>query len=275
MIAPHRQQSIVQRIRAQGVARVSELASELEVTEETIRRDLKALADRGLVERIHGGAIAPAAKDSLPELPFAQRHAAHAQAKALIAATAARSVRPGEVITLDPSTTACHLARLLPDQPLTVVTNSLVVCNLLAEKPAIEVICTGGTLDPEASAFFGLATVEALEKLRVDRLFFSCRGVDLGDARRPGRGLCETNDRHAAVKLAMIRSARSATLLVDASKLDHASTVVYAPLSVADRIVVNTPSDAAGLDALARLRASGATVEEASRPEPPREMHAA
>ena len=199
MIAPHRHQSILTRIHAGGVARVSELARELDVTEETIRRDLKALAGRGEVERVHGGAVAPQAEPEL-ELPFAQRHAAHAPAKRAIAAAAARTVKPGQVIALDPSTTACQLALLLPDAPLTVVTNSLVVCSVLAEKPAIEVICTGGTLDPEARAFFGLATAEALEKLRVDRLFFSCRGVDLGGGDEAGRGLSETNDRHAAAQ---------------------------------------------------------------------------
>ena len=277
MIAPHRHQNILARVRAGGVARVSELAGELGVTEETIRRDLKTLADRGDVERVHGGAVAPPEEpepEPGSELPFAQRHAANAAAKRAIAAAAARSVEPGQVIALDPSTTACQLALLLPDEPLTVVTNSLVVCSLLAAKPRVEVICTGGTLDPGASAFFGLATAEALEKLRVDRLFFSCRGVDLGAGEDLGRGLSETNDRHAALKLALLRSARAATLLVDASKLGHASTVLYAPVSVADRVIVDRPADgdARARAAVARLRSSGIAVEEA---DPPRGVAAA
>lgn len=270
MIAPHRHQTILARVRSGGVARVSELAGELGVTEETIRRDLKALAGRGDVERVHGGAIAPPkASAGVPEPgsepPFAQRHAAHAAAKRAIAAAAARTVEPGQVIALDSSTTACRLALLLPDGPLTVVTNSLVACSLLAGKPRVEVICTGGTLDPEASAFFGLATTEALGKLRVDRLFFSCRGVDLGAGEDPGRGLSETNDRHAALKLALLGSARAATLLVDTSKLGHASTVLYAPVGVADRVIADRPARGS----LDRLRATGVAVEEADPADTP------
>ncbi len=259
MIASHRRQSILTRIHAGGVARVSELARELDVTEETIRRDLKLLAGRGEVERVHGGAVAPQAEPEL-ELPFAQRHAAHAGAKRAIAAAAARSVEPGQVIALDPSTTACQLALLLPDAPLTVVTNSLVACSLLAEKPAIEVICTGGTLDPEAMAFFGLGAAAALAKLHVDRLFFSCRGVDLA------RGLSESDDRHAAVKLAMLDCAEAATLLVDTSKLGVASTVLYAPLSVADRVIVERTANG---EAAERLRGIHPSVEEAPDPAGP------
>ena len=153
------------------------------------------------------------ADDPDADLPYAQRHAAHPAEKRAIARAAAATIRPGQVIALDPSTTACHLARLIPDQPLTVVTNSIVVCTLLAEKPRVEVICTGGTLDPEAMAFFGLGMAASLEKLNVERLFFSCKGVDLD------RGLSEANDRHAAAKLALIAAARSRTLLVDTSKL--------------------------------------------------------
>ena len=262
MIPSQRHRSILGTVLASGSARVSELARELDVTEETIRRDLRRMDAEGLLRKTHGGAVAPET-DPDADLPWAQRHAAHREQKRAIARAAAATIEPGEVIALDPSTTACHLARALPDRPLTVVTNSMIVATALADKPRIEVICTGGTLDPEAMAFFGLAMSAALERLRVGRLFFSCKGVDLGSAKNPGGGLSEANDRHAAAKLALLAAAASATLLADTSKLGVPATVRYAGLDAADRVIVESPATPAARAAVARLRAAGADVTEA------------
>ena len=182
MIAPQRHRTILNRLLAAGAVRVSDLARDLEVTEETIRRDLSALSDRGVLERTHGGAVAVASETDHLDLPHDQRAATHPLQKEAIARVAAAGITPGTVIALDSSSTACRLARLIPDQPLTVVTNSMVVCSVLAERSQIEVICAGGTLDPEAMAFFGLMTQRDLARLNIERLYFSCRGLDLRGA---------------------------------------------------------------------------------------------
>lgn len=262
MIALQRHRNILNRVIDEGSVRVSDLARELEVTEETIRRDLRALADQGMLARTHGGAVALERQDIHRDLPFDQRHATNPLQKDAIARAALELIEPGQVIALDPSSTACQLARLIPDQPLTVVTNSLVVCSTLAPHTKIDVICTGGTLDPEAMAFFGLHTQRALEKLNIERLFFSCRGIDLE------RGLSEANDRHAAVKLSMISASKTCTLLADTSKLGLASTVFYAPVEVAERMIVDRPHDARSRDAVARLRERGIEIDEAELLEP-------
>jgi len=258
MIALQRHRSIVRQVTDAGAVRVADLARDLEVTEETIRRDLRVLDEQGVLARTHGGAVTvePDPDEDRRDLPYDLRHATNPVQKDAIARAAAQSLRPGQVIALDPSSTACRLARLIPDEPLTVVTNSLVVCSILSGHRAVEVICTGGTLDPEAMAFFGLQTQAALEKLSVERLFFSCRGLDLQ------RGLSEANERHAAVKLSMIRSAQRCTLLADRSKLGLASTVFYSPVDVAHELIVDRPDDPDRRAVVSDLRQRGIDVRE-------------
>lgn len=257
MIALQRHRKILNRVMDEGSARVSVLARDLDVTEETIRRDLRSLSQQGMLARTHGGAVALERQDVHLDLPYDERHATNPSQKKSIARAAVAHIQPGQVIALDSSSTACQLARLIPDIPLTVATNSLMVCSTLAAHRQIEVICTGGTLDAEAMSFFGLHTQKALESLNVERLYFSCRGFDLK------RGLSEANDRHAAVKLSMIGSAHRCTLLADTSKIGLASTIFYTPLDVVDQIIVDRPQDKPGADAVARLRKFGMQVEEA------------
>ncbi len=257
MIALQRHRNILSQVIQDGSVRVSELSRDLNVTEETIRRDLRALSEQGMLARTHGGAVALDRGDMHVDLPYDQRHATNPQQKQAIAQHAVKFVKPGMVIALDPSTTACQLARLIPDQPLTVVTNSLVICTTLSHRKQIEVICTGGTLDPEAMAFFGLHAQRSLERLNVEHLFFSCRGLDFN------RGLSEANDRHAAIKLSMIEAAHRSTLLVDTSKLGLASTIFYADIDAADHVIVNRPEDQPGREGVDRLRQLNLTVDEA------------
>ncbi|MEM6391457.1 MAG: DeoR/GlpR family DNA-binding transcription regulator [Planctomycetota bacterium] len=257
MIATLRQKQILHRVTDTGAARVADLARDLEVTEETIRRDLNTLSERGMLARTHGGAVALESDDGRVELPYDTRDATRMAEKGAIARAALKLIEPGTVIALDASSTACQLAKLLPDQPMTVVTNSLVVCTLLARRERIEVVCTGGTLDAEAMAFGGLQAMRTLEALNVEQLFFSVRGIDLK------RGLSEASDRHAAVKLQMLESAQRRVLLADTSKLGLASAVFFAPVEMADRVIVEAGGGPSVAEALEELRERGVQVEEA------------
>ncbi len=254
MIALQRHRQILERVTEDGSVRVTELAQWLDVTEETVRRDLRTLSDQGRLTRTHGGAVALDHQDGRVDLPFDQRHGTHVAAKAAIARAAASLIRPGQVIALDASSTAGQLAKLIPDQPLTVVTNSLFVCSTLATRPRIEVVCTGGTLDADAMAFYGLHAQRTLERLNIETLFFSARGIDLD------RGLSEANDRHAAIKQRMIESSQRRVLMADASKIGLASTVFYGHAAVADRLVVEPTDDPAKREALDTLADRGVEV---------------
>ena len=258
MIAVQRHRRIVEYVHGHGAGRVADLARAFDVTEETIRRDLRVLADQGALARTHGGAVPIDADDARADLPYLRRDATNTAAKAAIARTALPLVAPGSIIALDASSTAGQLARQLPDEPLTVVTNCYVICALLARRRNIEVVCTGGTLDAEAMAFTGLFARRTLQTFNIDTVFFSCRGIDLE------RGFSESNEAHAAVKLAMIEAARQRVLLADTTKLGVASKVFVGPVTLADRVIVER-SEHEGVQArIARLRALGIAVDEAA-----------
>lgn len=257
MIALQRHRQIVHRITDAGAARVVDLARDLEVTEETIRRDLRVLSEQGVIARTHGGAVALETEDGRIDLPYDERHATHRPQKAAVARAALKLIQPHTVIALDASSTACQLAKLLPDQPMTVVTNSLMVCSTLLSRPQIEVVCTGGTLDPEAMAFSGMHAIRTLETLNIQQFFFSCRGIDLR------RGLSEANDRHAAVKLRTLESAQRCILLADTSKLGLASTVFFAPVEIADHIILDQTDDPTARQLIDQLRNRNLQIDEA------------
>jgi DeoR/GlpR family transcriptional regulator of sugar metabolism len=261
MIALQRHRQILHRVTDAGAVRVVELARDLEVTEETIRRDLRSLSEQGLLKRTHGGAVSLNDEDGHVDLPYDHRHALQTAQKSAIARAALEMVEPGSVIALDASSTCCQLARILPDQPLTVVTNSLVICTLLATRPNIEVISTGGTLDPDALAFFGMHASRTLERLNIEKLFFSCRGIDLV------RGLSEANDRHAALKMRLIDSAQRRILLADSTKFGVSSTVYFASVDLVDHLITDAGDDPAvreRIEALRRLNLQIDRVEAAA-----------
>src|SRR5438045_5215952 len=119
MLAVERLREIEKRIKRDGSARVADLARELSVTEETIRRDLEKLEDDRKILRSHGGAVAPANG----EIPHTERESQQAAEKSAIAREAVKRVSEGDTLFIDASSTALELARILPDMPLTVLTN--------------------------------------------------------------------------------------------------------------------------------------------------------
>ncbi len=239
MIAQERHRQIVSRIGCQGSARVSDLARLFDVTDETIRRDLKVLSGQGRLIRTHGGALASAPGDipitpgSHIDLPFAQRDSSQMLQKQAIAAEACRLIHPGEVIALDASSTTCELARQLQDIPLTVVTNSLAVCSILSHHTQVNTICTGGVLDADAMAFVGLQAEKTLDSFNIAKFFYSCRGIDLD------RGVSEANDRHAALKLRTLELTAQSILLADTSKFGIASSVFYMPADSVELLITD------------------------------------
>ena len=249
MLAAERESVILDELREHGSLRVADLTERFGVTEETVRRDLRKLSDQGKLKRAHGGAVRIEPEEAELEVPYNQRRHTNIESKRAIAAAAVGLVEPGSVIGLDASSTACELARLLPDEPLTVVTNSMVCCLLLSRKKRIETICTGGVLDESAAAFMGFAAERALRSLNVQQLFFSCRGIDLK------RGLSEASDPHASLKLCLLESAERSVLLADTSKLGVASAVFFAPASRPDRLVVEAEHESLQL-----LRGRGVAV---------------
>jgi DeoR family L-fucose operon activator len=253
MLARQRQAEILARVNAAGAVRVADLARDLRVAEETIRRDLDRLDREGKVVRTHGGALP--ARDVSHDLPFEARSSAHRDEKVSIARHALQHVSQQDVIALDASSTVHELARILPDMPITVVTNALPATAILLARPRIRVLSTGGFLDTRSRSWLGSFAEHALDRVNINKLFMSAKGVDLT------RGLSEVDDAQARVKRRMMDLAEQVFLLVDHSKFGERAAVHQADLGEVDVLITDGAIDAAVAEDLRRL---GLTVETAA-----------
>lgn len=229
MLVAERYEKIVQLVNDRGSIRVTELSELCGVTEETIRRDLDRLEQAGRLKRSHGGAVS--VKESQFEIPYFEREVTHAEEKKRIAEEAVKRIEPHDRILLDASTSAWYMARIMPDIPLTVLTNSVKVITELSTKERIEVIATGGSLAQRSLSFVGPLAEKSLEAYHVDKLFLSAKGVHLE------RGISESSEAQARIKQQMIGMADRVVLLADSSKFGMQSFTQVAELELMQEII--------------------------------------
>jgi DeoR/GlpR family transcriptional regulator of sugar metabolism len=248
MLTDERRSLILERLSTQGRVLAADLTAELDVSPDTIRRDLRELDDAGLLRRVHGGAL-PRHGDASS---FASRVRRAPEAKASIARRAAAFVRDGQVVVLDGGSTTLELARALrPDLRASFITTSPPIAVALAEHPGLEITVVGGTLRPNALATVGATAVEALRMIRADVVFLGVCGL------HPEIGVTTEDLEERHVKAAMIEGAAEVVALADHDKLGTAMPVVVTPL----RSVTHLVTDAdAGEAALAPYRALGIEV---------------
>ncbi|MEN1679990.1 MAG: DeoR/GlpR family DNA-binding transcription regulator [Planctomycetota bacterium] len=244
-----RQLEILAELERTGAVRVAPLASRFGVAEETIRRDLDKLGAEGLLTRTHGGAVGLSVDPT--DQPVGVRRTTNAAQKRRIARRAAAQIEPGDVISLDASTTALELACLLEEGPLTVVTNGLDAARVLADRSEVRVIVVGGDLDSVSLCTTGPVAEADIRRFAIHKAFFSAKAVD------PRRGCSEVSTDHGAVKRAMIDASDYRCLLADSSKLGVRSMAFFAEVGELDLII--TDADAAEKP-LAALAGAGATV---------------
>jgi len=196
-----------------GVDGVEALAERLEVSPSTIRRDLSQLQRQGRIARTYGGALVP---EVFHERPFTESRRLNPVAKAAIAAVAVELVPPEGTVFLDAGTTCLALARLLVDRgPLTVVTRGLEAAGLLARAPGIDVVITGGRVQPLSHGVIGPLSSLALDRFRFDAAFLGADAID------PVRGLGEPTVEETWVKEQAANRADQVAVLADSSKLDE------------------------------------------------------
>lgn len=232
MLGPQRQAEILQRVRTNGGVRVSELVAEFGVSDMTIRRDLEALAERGLVAKVHGGATA-APTGSTDEPGFAAKSVRQQAEKAAIAERAAALVPPGGAVAMSAGTTTAALAQRLTGAPgLTVVTNSIPVADAFyrAGRPDQTVILTGGVRTP-SDALVGPVAVAALRTLHVDLLFLGVHGMS------ERAGYTTPNLMEAEVDRALMDTAERVVVLADATKWSTVGISAIAPLRQAHTVI--------------------------------------
>jgi DeoR family transcriptional regulator, aga operon transcriptional repressor len=229
--APTRRRRIVDLLSAASFMGASELAETLGVSEMTIRRDIRLLADQGLVRSVHGG-VTPVARQTFGT-DFRLRSTLQHEAKVAVAATALGMIESGCSIAIDNGTTGVELAMVLrPPLQLSVVTPSLPVMVVLRDTPGIELVGLGGVLHSESQGFAGPATLLALSKLRVNQVFLAATAI--------GRGaLWCGNAWDAETKRELVRIADEVILLADSSKFESTAMSTVIPLSAVDTLVVD------------------------------------
>jgi len=243
MYATERHESIAEALRTVGRVSVSDLAARLDVTAETVRRDLDSLEQAGLLQRVHGGAV-PAGRTSVSELSLSEREARHSPEKTSVARAAARLVPATFTgsIALDAGTTtaavAAELARWTPATPgtvLTVITNAVPIAALLQHSPHVDLHLLGGRVRGLTSAAVGTSTVDQIQALRPDVVFVGANGLSAGF------GLSTPDEFEGAVKAAYVRAGRRVVAVVDQTKHGEEALVRFARLSEIDTVVTDAP----------------------------------
>ena len=244
MLASQRRARILQQVQDTGAVRVADLVVALGVSDMTVRRDIESLAQRGLLERVHGGAVAredlrdlATSAPSSDEPGFVAKSQLMRQAKAAIAAEAAALVAPGSSIAISAGTTTVEVARELRTVPgITVVTNSLPAAQLLAdsaETAGQTVVLTGGMRTP-SEALVGPIADGALRGLHVDLLFLGVHGLD------ERAGLTTPNLVEAETNRALIDAARTVCVTADSSKWGVVGLGTIVGLDRVDILVTDT-----------------------------------
>lgn len=232
MYAEERQQTILTRARGEGRVEVASLATELGVTQETIRRDLDRLERQGLVRRVHGGAIPTGRLDFEPGL--SQRDSTASAEKAGIARAAVALLPRQGTVLLDAGTTTARLATLLPDDAdLTVVTNALPIATSLASRSGITVHLVGGRVRSRTLAAVDTWAVDTLSRLNVDVVVLGTNGFSIA------RGLTTPDPSEAGVKSAMVAAGRRVVALADSTKFGNDQLARFAELRDVDVLITD------------------------------------
>ena len=235
MLIVERQQRVLAILRERKSAQLETLAEELGVSASTIRRDLEALEQQGVVERTHGGAIYKA--EALPigqqSIELATRMNENVEYKTAMGKAAAQLVRPHMTLLMDGGSTVVFAAREITARPLQIVTNSLSIAHIFADDEQVELIVVGGSLYPRLNVMLGPLATGCLADLHADLLFFSLAGI-YGDS---GFNL---NLSMATVEQVMLQQAAHSVMLMDATKFDRKSLVRVCSLDEVDHIITDS-----------------------------------
>jgi DeoR family transcriptional regulator, aga operon transcriptional repressor len=218
-----RQNQIEQFILRNQRISISDVCENFLVSEATARRDLETLANKGKIQRVHGGAIS--LTEAPPESPILQRDREQADEKTRIGQAAAALVHDGETVFLGSGTTVLEVARALRTRPnLTVITNSLPVVNVFAGLKSINVICLGGMLRDSELSFIGHITEQALAEVRADKVFIGTRAISLE------HGMTHEYLPETMTDRAILKAGQEIIVVADHTKFGRAATVLLAPL---------------------------------------------
>lgn len=233
MYAAERQHEILDVVQTNGRATVQELADALDVTVATVRRDLSELDGKGLLRRTHGGAVRIERLSYLT--PVTNRAGQYDEEKEAIAQAVVAELTDDSTIGIDAGTTTIKIAEAIPrDRRLTVVTYSLIVATTLASYPNVRVHFLGGEILENSRAAIGPWALDMAGRITLDTVYLSVDGIDAEF------GLTTHNVQEAAVKSALMRSARRSIVVADHSKFGRSEFGRIAPIESAHAIITDS-----------------------------------
>jgi DeoR family glycerol-3-phosphate regulon repressor len=231
-----RHRRIIDLARQAGSVSVEALVAELQVTPQTIRRDLNILARRGTLARVHGGAVITSGTDNIDH---AHRRQLASGAKAAIGAAAARLVPDGASLFINIGTTTEAVAQaLIHHRDLLVITNNLNVVDILAHSPTIEVIAAGGHVRAHDRAVVGALAMDFIRGFKVDYALIGASAID------PDGGLLDFDIDEVRVSQTIIANARRVILVADQSKVGRPAPVRIGGMAEVDYFVTDRIADA-------------------------------
>jgi DeoR family transcriptional regulator, aga operon transcriptional repressor len=245
-----RMTAILDQLATNGTASVNDLAEVYGVSRATLRRDLQLLEDQRLIARTHGGAVADT---EAYELPLRYRDSQRREAKRAIAREALRRIPDGGgVIGLTGGTTTTEVARMMADRAgLTVVTNAINIGALLAVRPRLKLIMTGGVARTQSYELVGPLAEATLAGLNVEIAFAGVDGLDATV------GLTTHDEIEAHTNAALLQRSRRVIVVADGSKIGRVQLARIAPPSAIDELITDATADPETLD---RLAAAGIAV---------------
>ncbi|MBL7261552.1 DeoR/GlpR family DNA-binding transcription regulator [Paractinoplanes lichenicola] len=231
MLPAERRDFLLERLHAEGKLVVTDIAFELGLAEDNIRRDLRELAAAGLLQRVYGGALppAPAAAD------YATRTTVSPDSKRRVAAAAAALIQPGATVLLDGGTTALAVVNALPpDLEATIVTHSVTVAAALVPHPTVDVLVLGGRLFKHSAVTSGAITAEAARGVHADLFLLGVTGV------HAKAGLTTGDPDEAAMKRTLASRAAETYVMASAEKINTASPYVVLPLTEVSGVITDS-----------------------------------
>jgi DeoR/GlpR family transcriptional regulator of sugar metabolism len=234
MLAAQRRDLLLDRLRVNGRIVAKDLAAELGISEDSIRRDLRDLAAAGLCQRVYGGAlpVSPAVAD------YTTRQQVAPASKHRVAAAAAALVEPDSTVIIDGGTTALAVVHALPiDLRATVVTHSPTVASALVDHAGVDVYLIGGRLFKHSMVACGAAAVEAVRGLHAELFLLGVTGV------HPETGLTTGDADEAAMKRALAHQAADTYVLASAEKIGAASRFTVLPIEEVAAVITDAPAD--------------------------------
>ena len=234
MLIAERKSRLRDLLARRGVSDLDSLAAELNVSQSTVRRDVDAMVDQGIVQRTHGGVIWIGEKDNTSPRPYAfdQRMAYNIEEKRRIARAARSLVQPGETVLIDGGTTTFYLAEELIGIPLQIVTNSLPIANLFLNDDNVELVLTGGLMYPRYGVFLGPTAENVLSTIHTKTMFMSVAGIHDGS-------LYNQNVLLVQSELRMMQQAQQVILLADAGKFGQQALSRLCALDEIDVVVAD------------------------------------